>query len=467
MGQGDPGSQHQAAVIRFRTFHNVSFKCLRDFGLGSFATGSSHQKVKPCLLCTESRPGIAWQRNDATCQKRSCDFDFQLTSNGGRNSPTYAMSANAIDVLMAPKKRSFWKTLTGASPAPLKIYLNFASSDGRDYARRLADWLSDHGYDIVLPADEIKPGEDWTRRLTEEIQGADVMIVIWTPAASVSKWVLRELNFFAERQRGPFFAILFPENLNYESIPRPLRERQGLTENNGALHEGPSNQALERILDALASLTNSVSRTERPRPSAVSQEKLPLNEGKLILVGRGEVGKTSLVRRLAENDFWADESKTQGIKITNWSLQCNSDLVRLNVWDFGGQEIMHATHQFFLTERSLYLLVLNGREGGEDVDAEYWLKHIESFGADLPVIVVQNKISQHPFDLNYRGLQARYPQINGFVKTDCKEEIGLDELRELDLKRDCSDAGSTHVISGQLVKHQKASRIYERRLHRL
>lgn len=37
--------------------------------------------------------------------------------------------------------------------------------------------------------------------------------------------------------------------------------------------------------------------------------------------------------------------------------------VRLHVWDFGGQEIMHATHQFFLTERSLYLLVLSGRQG--------------------------------------------------------------------------------------------------------
>jgi internalin A len=79
----------------------------------------------------------------------------------------------------------------------------------------------------------------------------------------------------------------------------------------------------------------------------------------------------------------------------------------LNVWDFGGQEIMRATHQFFLTERSVYLLVLNGREGAEDFDAEYWLKHIESFGGESPVIVVQNKIAQHPFDLNYRGLRVR------------------------------------------------------------
>jgi internalin A len=76
-------------------------------------------------------------------------------------------------------------------------------------------------------------------------------------------------------------------------------------------------------------------------------------------------------------------------------------------------------------------LVLNGREGGEDIDAEYWLKHIESFGGESPVIVVQNKIAQHPFELNYRGLQARYPQIRGFVKTDCKDQIGLSELRDL------------------------------------
>src|SRR5262249_50065027 len=53
------------------------------------------------------------------------------------------------------------------------------------------------------------------------------------------------------------------------------------------------------------------------------------------------------------------------------------------------------------------------------------------FGGESPVIVIQNKIAQHPFDLNYRGLRGRYPQIRGFVKTDCKNQIGLRELREL------------------------------------
>lgn len=148
-------------------------------------------------------------------------------------------------------------------------------------------------------------------------------------------------------------------------------------------------------------------------------------------MGRGGVGKTSLVRRLAHKDFCNDEPETQGINITKWSLDCGQDHVLLRVWDFGGQEIMHATHQFFLTERSLYILVISGREGVEDLDADYWLKLIETFGGVSPVIVVQNKIAQHPFDLNYRGLHARYPQIYRFVKTDCMDNVGIEELNRL------------------------------------
>ena len=59
---------------------------------------------------------------------------------------------------------------------------------------------------------------------------------------------------------------------------------------------------------------------------------------------------------------------------------------------------MHATHQFFLTQRSLYLArAQRPRRVGEDADAEYWLKLIESFGGNSPVIVALNKIHEHPF----------------------------------------------------------------------
>jgi internalin A len=160
-------------------------------------------------------------------------------------------------------------------------------------------------------------------------------------------------------------------------------------------------------------------------------DRRPLNEAKLILVGRGGVGKTSVVNRLTLGKFFSKEPKTDGIRITHWPLRLNEkEDVKLNIWDFGGQEIMHATHQFFLSKRSIYLLVLNGREGGEDDDAEYWLKLIESFGGDSPVIVVLNKVKEHPFDVNRRTLQQKYPAIRAFIRTDCKANIGFDELQK-------------------------------------
>ncbi len=84
---------------------------------------------------------------------------------------------------------------------------------------------------------------------------------------------------------------------------------------------------------------------------------------------------------------------------------------------------MHATHQFFLSKRSLYVLVLDGRK---DEDAEYWLKHIESFGGDSPVLVVMNKIDENAgFDVNRRFLREKYKGIKGFHRVSCAKNKGI------------------------------------------
>jgi small GTP-binding protein len=159
-------------------------------------------------------------------------------------------------------------------------------------------------------------------------------------------------------------------------------------------------------------------------------ERKPLNEAKMILIGHGAVGKTSLARQLIDRNFKPDETKTEGIDIRAWQIKAREETVKLRVWDFGGQEIMHATHQFFLTERSLYLLVLNARKDEGNNDVEYWLKIIESFGKDAPVLIIANKSDEHPLKLNRRHLQEKYPNIQGFFETSCKTGLGVDDLRK-------------------------------------
>ena len=160
-------------------------------------------------------------------------------------------------------------------------------------------------------------------------------------------------------------------------------------------------------------------------------QKRPLNEAKMLLVGQGSVGKTSLARRLIEDCFDPYENKTEGIDIQRWQVAVNGQSTQLNVWDFGGQEIMHATHQFFLTKRSLYLLVLDTRLGEDENRVEYWLKMIQSFGGESPVIVVGNKIDQQPLDLDRRGLRSKYPQIVEIVETSCQTGEGIGKLKAI------------------------------------
>jgi internalin A len=153
-----------------------------------------------------------------------------------------------------------------------------------------------------------------------------------------------------------------------------------------------------------------------------------VKEVKVLFVGDGGAGKTSLVKKILDEPFNQHEPQTHGININSWYVKNQNSYLKVNLWDFGGQEIMHATHQFFLSKRSLYVLVLDGRK---DEDVEYWLKHIRSFGGDSPILVVLNKIDENPaFEVNRRFLQDKYSGIKGFYRMSCSKNIGIKEFSE-------------------------------------
>jgi internalin A len=161
-----------------------------------------------------------------------------------------------------------------------------------------------------------------------------------------------------------------------------------------------------------------------------------LNQVKVILVGEGGSGKTSLVKQLLKKRFNQNEKTTHGIRIEEKELECNGNKIKANFWDFGGQDIMHATHQFFLSQRSLYILVLDGRK--EDVE-EDWLKLISNYGGDSPVMIVINKVDDNAgFDLDRTSLLEKYPDtLKGFYRISCKNKTGIKKI-EKDLIKELS-----------------------------
>jgi len=160
-----------------------------------------------------------------------------------------------------------------------------------------------------------------------------------------------------------------------------------------------------------------------------------LNEVKVLLVGEGMSGKTSLLKRIQGLPFDKDESQTHGInvvslpakKIMGFTSTNELKNYHIHFWDFGGQEIMHASHQFFLSQRSLYILVIDSRT---DSKKYHWLKHIEKFGGDSPLIVVMNKIDDNPsYNIEQKRINKSFPQIkNRFHRISCQTQEGFPEL---------------------------------------
>lgn len=178
-------------------------------------------------------------------------------------------------------------------------------------------------------------------------------------------------------------------------------------------------------------------------------EKGKLNEAKLILVGEGAAGKTSLIRRFIDNDFNPYEDKTDGISIKPWTVDADDDgneKIKIHCWDFGGQEIMRATHQLFLSERSVYLIVLDIRK---DENSEHWLKQVMAVSNSSPIIVVLNKCDEQ-FDDNIakQMLKEKYPNIYAFHKVSCQTNEGIEKLK-LDVIKQISKLGMRQFIIAQ------------------
>lgn len=157
-----------------------------------------------------------------------------------------------------------------------------------------------------------------------------------------------------------------------------------------------------------------------------------LYEAKLLILGAGGAGKTTLTRRLIKGEdaqMPTEQESTHGIEIHSLPFPMDGGQeLRAHLWDFGGQEIYHATHQFFLTKRSLYILVADARK--EDTDFGYWLQIIELLSDKSPVIIVQNQKGGRIKDLNLPGLRERFTNIKDLHSFDLSDDFKqLGELK--------------------------------------
>jgi GTPase SAR1 family protein len=104
-----------------------------------------------------------------------------------------------------------------------------------------------------------------------------------------------------------------------------------------------------------------------------------------------------------------DEESTPGVDTSVWKLE--KENVNVHIWDFAGHTVTHAVHQFFLSERCLYIIVYDGRTEGRN-RLEYWLDHMKNYGKESKAIILVNKRDDHAVEVPINRLKEQYPIID-------------------------------------------------------
>ncbi|GAA4397865.1 hypothetical protein GCM10023187_07770 [Nibrella viscosa] len=183
---------------------------------------------------------------------------------------------------------------------------------------------------------------------------------------------------------------------------------------------------------------------------------------KFILVGNSKVGKTNFSEFLRGRSLTPTHNSTHLLDIQRWDapfLPAKFDeQMRVNIFDFGGQDYYHDSHRMYYSHDTAYMLLWDTATNRyseepetvpnqldaliyENFPLDYWLESInynliDKFrpsyqasgqatprsGNSAPVLVLQNKIDLEEGRLDQKTLAERYPNIVGFFNMSLTQQ---------------------------------------------
>jgi len=116
----------------------------------------------------------------------------------------------------------------------------------------------------------------------------------------------------------------------------------------------------------------------------------------VVLVGDGNVGKTSLVRRFCEGKFEESRILTIGVDFQIKTVRLGQRAVRLSIWDVAGQERFRTFRDQFYAGTLAVALVYDVTSPASFFSLPRWRSDVLASVPDVPLVVIGNKLDLGP-----------------------------------------------------------------------
>lgn len=178
----------------------------------------------------------------------------------------------------------------------------------------------------------------------------------------------------------------------------------------------------------------SSSQTNSPNPKLNNERKA----FKLVFIGDGGAGKTSLISSFVNNSFpdsyvptVFDNVQTEILHSNNKSSKQN--VYRLDIHDLAGQEDYSRIRKLAYPDTDCFCLVIDITERATFENVHDWVKEIENYVPEdqRRMILIGNKIDkedQRLFTVTDAREKAHHYGIKGYVECSAKTMVGVKEL---------------------------------------
>ena len=153
---------------------------------------------------------------------------------------------------------------------------------------------------------------------------------------------------------------------------------------------------------------------------------------KLLLLGDGGVGKTSLMLRYAENEFSSTMMSTMGVDFKVRFMDLNGERIKRQIWDTAGQERFHVITTSYYRGAQGIVLTYDVTDPDSFKHVNYWMDNIQKHAADdVRVILVANKIDMENREVSTEeGERVASEHDAAYYETSAKDGTNVTDAFE-------------------------------------
>jgi len=149
---------------------------------------------------------------------------------------------------------------------------------------------------------------------------------------------------------------------------------------------------------------------------------------KLVFLGEGAVGKTSLVGRYVYDSFEGDYLATIGTDIHVKMIQVEDDvLVKLVVWDIAGQDDFAQLRKAYYQNTSGAFFVFDTTRPETIERIDEWIDALFSVTGPIPLVLLENKVDLETA-ISKKSIKAFVDKYEvDWIRTSAKEDMNVEE----------------------------------------